>query len=689
MKKIIIAIFITLLFAGSGWAADDLATCQAASEICFCDYSDASSCSGSNWNGYATFTALLAGEDALASDDIVDVGDGAVYREKWTIDGSGTSGHPIIIRARSGESPIISGFDLITGWAGYGGELALNYTTLDADYAPSADAFAIRVVIPADTFADDWTNIRIQIRAHSTAATVVGGTSVGLQDADEDFSGAPTRITWDTGSDGKSIAAGETAWSDWVSFAHTKSNAAVIHIDIYDAVVRAQTRRKTSYIGCWYAVHSDTEIDDELVQDVEYAASSSLYSLQAIEINNGSGTTYFVENIGVDTRTPDRSLTVLVDGTTQLTYNSDKDALVAGEYYHDVSAGDDLYVRLAADADPAGHTIEADVRVASVYATGKDYITLDGLKFTGGLYGTYEFRGNDYWIVKNCTYNYHGSHAIKLEGEGGAGNTNNLYQNIDIQYVGGSGNAGDINPFAIRVDGASNTNTFEYIKTQDIEYGSVFQTDSDSCIYRYNYFESDGSNAFTLTDSGGDGSDSNIVHGNIIISNTGDYGVVLAFWDASTGNMAYNNVIIAGNDYGIDIGATATGSILRNNIVSNTTTAIRVADGGDVDFDSDYNVFYSTVRVGSWKGANQAALTDWQTASSMDDHSFESLPSFLDSGSGDYSLTSGNFLCFAGTSVPGYNTRIDPTSTWPDDVRTMGSTEEIGAYLCYKGARLQ
>ena len=40
--------------------------------------------------------------------------------------------------------------------------------------------------------------------------------------------------------------------------------------------------------------------------------------------------------------------------------------------------------------------------------------------------------------------------------------------------------------------------------------------------------------------------------------------------------------------------------------------------------------------------------------------------------------------------ITGYlnHTRLDPTSVWPDDVRTMGSTEEIGAYGCYKGARL-
>jgi len=125
MKKILPIIIALLFISVNAWgAATSLATCQAADEICFCDYSDNSSCSedGNNWNSYTTFTAMLAGEDALAGDDIVDVGDGAVFREQWTLDGSGTSGHPITIRAKSGDDPIISGADLITpgtSWAAY------------------------------------------------------------------------------------------------------------------------------------------------------------------------------------------------------------------------------------------------------------------------------------------------------------------------------------------------------------------------------------------------------------------------------------------------------------------------------------------------------------------------------------------------------------------------------------------
>ena len=132
MKKLIyivtyMLLMFLLIFPVSGWAAPaTLATCQGSNEICFCDYSDNSSCAEGEayWNGYATFTALLAGEDALADDDIVDVGDGAVYREQWTLDGSGSSGHPITIRAKTGDSPIISGADIFTTWIDNTGSVA-------------------------------------------------------------------------------------------------------------------------------------------------------------------------------------------------------------------------------------------------------------------------------------------------------------------------------------------------------------------------------------------------------------------------------------------------------------------------------------------------------------------------------------------------------------------------------------
>ena len=391
-------------------------------------------------------------------------------------------------------------------------------------------------------------------------------------------------------------------------------------------------------------------------------------------------TTYIAEDIGCDARSYNKTTMVVEGGDTQLTYNADKDALAAGEFYHN-NTDDDLYVHLAGDADPSGTTIEADIHHTAVYATGKDYINMSGLTIRGQLYGLYLFRGNDYWNFTDNNLYYIGSHAIKMEGEGGAGNTYNTLEGNNIQYNGGSGLA-EANPFAIRIDGASNNNTISKNRTQDIEWGSVFQTDSDSNVYQYNYFESDGSNAFTLTDSVGDGSDNNILYSNVIISNNGDYDVILAFWDASTGNIAYGNTIIGGADFGFDVGATATGSIFKNNIISNTTTAIRVANGGDVDFDSDYNVIYSTVRVGSWKGDNQASLNDWQTASGGDANSIASDPLL----NADYTLAPNSPAQNTAVYIPGYTTKLQPTSSWPDAVLTMEDILPIGAYGVYRGA---
>ena len=171
MKKYIYILLFLLIFPASGWAAPaTLSTCQASNEICFCDYSDNSSCDEGEayWNGYATFTALLAGEDALNDDDIVDVGDGAVYRETWLPDGSGSSDHPITIRARSGESPVISGADIYSTWvqtteegesADYGLKETTNAGALTANYMYAYGPFTV-------TTGGDVTSISLYVKTN-------------------------------------------------------------------------------------------------------------------------------------------------------------------------------------------------------------------------------------------------------------------------------------------------------------------------------------------------------------------------------------------------------------------------------------------------------------------------------------------------------------------------------------------
>ena len=50
----------------------------------------------------------------------------------------------------------------------------------------------------------------------------------------EDFDDTPTRITWDTGSSGTTITAGNTKVSDEIVFTFTKTNRHGIHIYMAD-----------------------------------------------------------------------------------------------------------------------------------------------------------------------------------------------------------------------------------------------------------------------------------------------------------------------------------------------------------------------------------------------------------------------------------------------------------------------
>ena len=109
-----------------------------------------------------------------------------------------------------------------------------DYTTTDSD-TTTAGALGYRIILLGSTLPCDGTKIRITLEAHSTNASIIDGTSIGIRSTTtEDFTGAPTRITWDSGSSTKTITASETATSDWMDFTFTAATAYLIHIYMAD-----------------------------------------------------------------------------------------------------------------------------------------------------------------------------------------------------------------------------------------------------------------------------------------------------------------------------------------------------------------------------------------------------------------------------------------------------------------------
>jgi len=407
---------------------------------------------------------------------------------------------------------------------------------------------------------------------------------------------------------------------------------------------------------------------------------------------SSGGNGYVKENIGQAGY--DNCTVVLVDGSTLLTFNADGDEtdMAEGEFYH-TGVDDDLYIRLSGDANPSGYTIEAQIRIASIRATGKDYIDIENLQLQGGVYGIWLFKNDDYWNITGNTVKYTGSKGIKLEGESGPVTNNTVTKNT-LQYIGGAG-VTDISPFAMHIDADAGFPSINNVISENlIEYpqlGFIYISNSDSNTITGNkVLGVTASNTIHLT-----GSDSNIVGYNII-ETSGDWGIGIA--DGSQDNKIYNNTIDGTGTNGGCIRAYSTAgsaNLIKNNIVYGAL-GLRVDSGGETDLESDYNCFYrSAGDIVTWAGTgyNDSEFTDYKTASEQDAESITSDPLLTDPGNDNFTLQSTSPAKNTGVDLGDtYTNGLNHNSSWPDSVSTLnqdnyGSGWEIGAFV-FTGATM-
>jgi len=134
-----------------------------------------------------------------------------------------------------------------------------------------------RQVIPADTAAVDGTKVRITIQASTGTSATLGGTSIGESTAADDFAVAPTRITWDSGSDTTTITAGQSKMSDETTFAFNKTKRYLVH--------QYQTARNIAYgtsvlLDYW----SSDAVDRTMTQSVAFSGPSNAVYILKFEI---------------------------------------------------------------------------------------------------------------------------------------------------------------------------------------------------------------------------------------------------------------------------------------------------------------------------------------------------------------------------------------------------------------------
>lgn len=380
----------------------------------------------------------------------------------------------------------------------------------------------------------------------------------------------------------------------------------------------------------------------------------------------GAGSTYLEENIGC---TVVACQAVIVDGTTKLTYNADEDNLAEGEFYHN-KTDDDLYIRLSGDADPSGYTIEAHVREAPVKPDGKDYLRFENLTLRGGSVGYWVITACTHHEIEDCEIEYTGSHFIKVSGEGGGGNTYINFDGVSLDHTGGYGVTGSHT--GIRIDGASNNNTFENITLKNCESIAVYQTDSDSNIFRHNWFESGSSGTVNFVTS-----DSNQVYYNVLIQIVSDYDNTIQFTTGAVNNEVYNNVIYSSDSdaKGFYVDGTSTGAKFKNNIVALSDRRMKVLDGGETNFVSDNNCFDASAGTDfHWRGTDYN-FADWKTQSGGDANSINVDPLMIDPANDDFKLAMNSPCIDVGTDVSLTEDYIGTTVPYP-----TGGTQDMGAY---------
>jgi len=142
--------------------------------------------------------------------------------------------------------------------------------------------------------------------------------------------------------------------------------------------------------------------------------------------------------------------------------------------------------------------------------------------------------------------------------------------------------------------------------------------------------------------------------GNIIIDN--EVGIFLG--GTAVLPKVYNNTIEGCADGIIQKGKD---SIVKNNIVSNSDT--REVEYWWGDWTETNNLFYGTIN-----GFNRDGTT------------LNSDPLFTNSGSGNFTLLPNSPARLGGIAITGYNSRINPTSVWPNNITIMTDEDIIGAY---------
>jgi len=186
-------------------------------------------------------------------------------------------------------------------------------------------------------------------------------------------------------------------------------------------------------------------------------------------------------------------------------------------------------------------------------------------------------------------------------------------------------------------------------KAADGQEGHGIQCDdsSTSNIVRYNLVHDNEGTGLGNNSNGG-----NTFYYNISYSN-GKYGA-RNHLHKSGKTVFYNNVLYDNvwGGFSQDDGSTATCIVKNNIIVENSTVEIRVENGGQTNFTSDYNCIHHSAggNFMNWRGKNYD-WTNWISNSGQDINSLNSNPLFVNATNNDFHLQANSPCIDVGVDV--------------------------------------
>jgi len=424
---------------------------------------------------------------------------------------------------------------------------------------------------------------------------------------------------------------------------------------------------------------------------------------------------------------------VFSDGS-RLVQVATKGALVTGKWWWDAAN-----TRVYLFDDPAALTIEAGKRDEAIVATGKSYVTVDGLTLRHGQRAGVDITTNDnYWIIQNCLIEYNYLWGI-FNQSNSSKNVHNTFQLNEVRYNGGPGidngaytedtlvahNIIHHNGCLNDADAEGNNQNYTAgVKSNmatcvrlTVEYNTIYSNGfsaawssgagiwSDGCgaghIFRYNKIYNNGFHGITLELTSGAEIYGNVVYGTHQGPGGWCGGICIygrsAEGGPSNNNLIYNNTLYD-NDAGIwmrgEVGqdASLVGNIVKNNIVFGSTRAELLAENGgenDGTLGSGnvywYNCFgpnaNNLVEWGS--GTFKTTYAQWEAAGGIildggTTHSIESDPLFTNAAGGDFTLQAGSPCIDAGVDLTStYQTALIPAASWVASVLT-GSQYNAG-----------